>query len=253
MSSEVPGALGHVDNLDADAVCVQCSTVNPEGTLICKTCGNNLRDQRSTRMVANQMMDGDGTAQTKRQWLPVARTILLILIVLYVALNLDSIESFLVRSQLATVDHIQALWTGDESSIYTELALALEVTPSIQELSDAMNNPIATETIDGRYVIVSRERRIGLANISQRGTSIYFVAQLSSGQELRGKALAGQQYISVNWESAGYISADVYTAIAGMAQRKADGTLEVHGQRESVSDDSTDASFTATGYPLPIS
>ena len=253
MSSEVLGAVGHVDNLDADAVCVQCSTVNPEGTFICKTCGNNLRDQRSMRMVADQMMDGEGITSTKRQWLPVARTILLILIVLYVALNLSSIESYLVRSQLATVDNIQALWTGTDSAIYAELAVGLAVVPSPQELSEARNNPVANETIDGKYVIVSRDRRIGLANVSQQGTSIYFVAQLLSGQKLRGKALASQKFIRFNWESAGYLSADLYTAVAGVAQRKPDGTLEIFGRRESVSEDSTDASYTATGYPLPIS
>ena len=33
-----------VEHLDADAVCEPCGNVNPEGTLLCKTCGNNLRD-----------------------------------------------------------------------------------------------------------------------------------------------------------------------------------------------------------------
>lgn len=39
-----------VEHLDADAVCELCGNVNPEGTLLCKQCGNNLRDQRSRRM-----------------------------------------------------------------------------------------------------------------------------------------------------------------------------------------------------------
>lgn len=251
MSTEIPGAAGHIDHLDADAVCIQCSTVNPEGTLICKTCGNNLRDQRSTRMVADQMMDGGGTKQSNRQRLSIALTTLGILVILYVTLNLGAIESALVRSQLATVDHIQALWTGADNSIYTELAAALTVRPSTQAIIQARNDPVAPATVDGKYVIFSQDRSVGTANVSQRGSAIYFVAKLFTGQELRGKATTGQQYIRVRWEFAGYRSADGYTAIAGMAQRKPDGTLEIFGQEESLNEEPMEAGYSATGYPLP--
>ena len=53
----------HVEHLDADAVCEACDTVNPEGTLLCKTCGNNLRDQRARRMKAGGRKHDDHHAQ----------------------------------------------------------------------------------------------------------------------------------------------------------------------------------------------
>jgi len=47
------------EGIEADAVCAQCGSANPEGTLICKTCGNNLRDQRMLRITADQLLDAD--------------------------------------------------------------------------------------------------------------------------------------------------------------------------------------------------
>ena len=51
------------EGIEADAVCAQCGSANPEGTLICKTCGNNLRDQRLMRIAADQILDADVEAQ----------------------------------------------------------------------------------------------------------------------------------------------------------------------------------------------
>ena len=254
MSTEAQDTVGHVDNLDADAACIKCSTVNPEGTLICKSCGNNLRDQRSMRMVADQMMDGTtGVPQSKRQRLRIALTTFGILLILYVVLNLSSIEDFLVRSQLQTVDNIQALWTGSDSEIYAGMLSDLLDRPSPQQLSDAINSPVSTGSVEGSYVLVSRGRNLGLAKVLQRDSFIYFVASLTSGEELRGKAISGSQYIRVNWESAGYRSVNIYSAVAGIAQVKPDGTVEVLGQMESVSEDSLEASYTVVGYPIPVS
>ncbi|MCX5757207.1 MAG: hypothetical protein NTU83_01615, partial [Candidatus Hydrogenedentes bacterium] len=50
MMEEGPQPQVDIERIDADAVCEKCGTVNPEETLLCKTCGNNLRDQRLHRV-----------------------------------------------------------------------------------------------------------------------------------------------------------------------------------------------------------
>ena len=38
------------ERVDADAVCARCGAVNPEDSLLCKVCGNFLRDLRGRRL-----------------------------------------------------------------------------------------------------------------------------------------------------------------------------------------------------------
>ena len=58
MSDEGPGADIPIQRLEADAVCEQCGTVNPEDTLLCKKCGtviNVFLNDRNARC-CNQLM-----------------------------------------------------------------------------------------------------------------------------------------------------------------------------------------------------
>ena len=64
MSDEHHQHLPEGERLDADAVCGSCGTVNPEDTLLCKSCGNNLRDQRQTRIA----VDGPGMEPMDMRW-----------------------------------------------------------------------------------------------------------------------------------------------------------------------------------------
>ena len=73
--------------LDADAVCGACGTVNPEGTLICKQCGNNLRDQRHQRMHAADAEIGVDTAQSRRRIIDIGLGVFGILVVAWAVIN----------------------------------------------------------------------------------------------------------------------------------------------------------------------
>ena len=51
--------------IDADTVCEKCATVNPEETLLCKSCGNNLRDQRIERMARGGAIELGDVGESK--------------------------------------------------------------------------------------------------------------------------------------------------------------------------------------------
>ncbi|HOJ68818.1 MAG TPA: hypothetical protein PLH06_08470, partial [Candidatus Hydrogenedentes bacterium] len=86
--------------LDADAVCAQCGMVNPEGTLLCKNCGNNLRDQRMLRLQADEALQGRETAAEQRNtFLRNALGVLGVLVLLYLGLNASSLMNLLTSPQ----------------------------------------------------------------------------------------------------------------------------------------------------------
>jgi len=195
-----PEASGH--RLDADAFCMVCSSVNPEGTLICKTCGNNLRDQKAQRVAGTAGGEGELLLEPERTaWLPKALVLLAILVVIWTALNLQDIENWLVGAQAADLTSGQAYWEGSNSAVLDEMAQQLEtssltVAEKEQAQHDLEDNPHAIPppgSYDGHYLLVRPggiPGEYGEAVVRQVDDErVLFVARLSRGRgEVRGEA-----------------------------------------------------------------
>ena len=194
-----PGQQFDFEQIDADAVCEQCSSVNPDATLICKTCGNNLRDQRMRRIAT----DGDVVPQidgiSRFRVFTALLTTLGILIVFVTVLNISDIEAWLVSSQLSEdIGIFGEVWTGPEAELYEELVRELRDNPVTKaEENEALSNPVIDTAYNGRYVLSRPDRLrgtviLGYANLRRRGDVIYFVARLNfQGMEVRGVAELG--------------------------------------------------------------
>jgi len=243
-----------VDQLDADAVCAQCGTVNPEETLICRVCGNNLRDQRAMRMVAEQMLEKEGESLERRQFLLGALTLLGILLVLWTALNVDTLTNWLINAQRVTNAAAISYWEGADSTVFDALLADLtSVSPTDEEMEQAQEQPLASDRYDGRYVLVMDRgmrgpRVTGTASIQMRGSEAYFVARLDAGAEVRGRArLQGDNALAAGWDEAAARYAGDFFAVSGVALKKADGSYECFGQSETADD----RGFEFMAYRLP--
>lgn len=193
---------GSEHRLDADAFCMVCSSVNPEGTLICKTCGNNLRDQKARRVAGTAGGEGELLLEPERTaWLPKALVVIGILVVIWTAWNLQDIENWLVGAQAADLQGGQIYWEGSNSAIFDEMAQQLEADPLTaaekkQARDDLQENPQAVPapgSYDGHYVLVRTggiPGEFGEAIVRQVDDErILFVARLNRGRaELRGEA-----------------------------------------------------------------
>ena len=229
------------DAMDADAVCEQCGNVNPEGTVICKTCGNNLRDQRARRISATGAMPQASEPRISRiRLLTGLLPVFGILLVLLVVLNMPTIESWLVSAQAAdTVDASEDLWSGATGAIFDELLVQLNQVPSTRAaLEDAVNNPIDDTSFNGRYAVVSLQttRVIGEGIASRRGDKVYFVAKLSSQPaEIRGIALLEEleqgtvRATAMDSPVAVQLDGQTFTG-RGFATKNADGGHAIAGQ-----------------------
>jgi hypothetical protein len=87
MEDQRTGIEDNFEYIDADAVCEQCSTVNPAGTLLCKTCGNNLRDQRMRRLAADEGMEAVHASDRPIRMLTGLLVVLGLLAILWAAIN----------------------------------------------------------------------------------------------------------------------------------------------------------------------
>lgn len=228
----------HFENIDADAVCEQCGTVNPEGTLLCKVCGNNLRDQRQTRISQDQGAFS-GTGPSRIRIFTGVLTTLGILTVLLAAYSMPNIESWLVDIQSGNSgDYAAGLWSGPDSGIYDALLTELLETPSSRaRMNGALENPMDDVFYNGRYALLGPSRIrgnnfIGEANLSRRGDRIYFVVHfLRNDFELRGYAtLEGEsKRPTVRNTAAVRIRGEEYPAF-GYAEKREDGSLACYGQ-----------------------
>jgi hypothetical protein len=197
MSQEVPGADIPVQHLEADAVCEQCGTVNPEDTLLCKKCGNNLRDQRLQRVAAGAL-EAPPRVRISPQALRALLALFAILVVLWVVLNVNNIEEFLVEGFKAAEASDGAVdadyfWDSRDSERYASLLAELDSNPiTDEEIQAAMESVPRRGEFEGRYCIqrssAFRESVIGEALVKKEGDILYFVARIAPDVELRGEA-----------------------------------------------------------------
>jgi len=195
-----PGGSAGFDQIDADAVCEQCATVNEEGTLLCKVCGQNLRDQRARRLTAAQGPEMFEERVSRIRLLTGLLSILGLLLVVFTALNISNIEARLVTWLSADAGSEEGgLWSGPNSQIYDELQNALEEYPTLPtRMAEALENPLDDRSYNGRYVLMRPgrldvNRVIGEANLSRRGDQVYFVVNLRDQPiDIRGYATLEQ-------------------------------------------------------------
>lgn len=230
------------EGIEADAVCGQCGSVNPEGTLICKTCGNNLRDQRLLRMQADQMLGGEVEVTEKSPFLFRALTILGLLVLLWFGLNAGRIASLLTTAENESYSGAAALspslfWTGPQKDRYEGMLRELTHNfPDRAEADTAKLDSRATGANEGRYAVYEQigteVRFVGGAIIKIEDNIWYFAAIINDSIEIRGQALMANEMLWTKWDESGALYNNAYYALEGMAVLQADGGILVSGQSE---------------------
>jgi len=255
MQEDRAGVEDTFEHIDADAVCEQCSTVNPAGTLLCKNCGNNLRDQRMRRLAADEGMEVVHRAERPLRLLTGLLVVLGLLAILWTAINVwnGNIENWLTQ-QIAEDETSggfdpRDFWTGADAHIYNELSRELRENPITSEEAARTGPGTAPQgSLTGRYVVLAGgagSRMAGGAIARARGNTVLFVAQLGERVELRGSAeiTADGQYeaevVGVEW---GSTTLDGY----GVARRQADGGLSIVGRLSNAEDQI----YSATAYKV---
>jgi len=250
------------DRIDADAVCEACGTVNPEETLFCKSCGNNLRDQR-----VNRITDGRGIEELAAdtappaQWLSKALTVLGILLVIWSAINVanGNIEKWLTSTEHSLVSGPSParLWKGLDGDVYDALAKQIaEHTITVDEINAAGKAAPQGPEFEGLYFLknssAANGAMIGQAAVKEEGGRVFFVAKLSRGAEIRGEldvSAANPKTVSAGMK----VGKQILPAY-GMAQKLQDGVFACYGQQNAVDEETADAdtpTVSAVAYRLP--
>ena len=225
------GGAFSVDKLDADAVCAQCSTVNAEGTLLCKVCGNNLRDQRTRRLQADQAMDMEHTGQRRRAWLSGLLFILAIGLIISTLLNQELIVDWLINVQAPAEPALAELWAGDYEAYFQPMIEELDMAAVDGESAAAAleAGPVSTE-LEGLYALYDEDFFVGTAYVRLEGEDAYFVAHFTEGNEVRGIARSeSEHFIAVPGFSAILSERGELSSITGVASLQSDGVLECKG------------------------
>ncbi|HOK09537.1 MAG TPA: hypothetical protein PLT82_04645 [Candidatus Hydrogenedens sp.] len=228
--------------IDADAVCVQCGTVNPEGTLICKTCGNNLRDQKRLRMQAEeQLLVGDELPSPRNIVLGII-AILGTIVIIFAGLNADQIMMWLVSSSEFSFSS-ESPWSGNLGKQLNTMAenLKSQVVASNQ-IYEAIQKPLNIETMEGTFVIAVRDvddnyAPVGKALVrSQQDDAYLFVALLDNGAQVRGVAQKQEQRLVAYWDRASCEWGGNRGAVSGIVSKREDGHFEGYGGSELTSE-----------------
>jgi len=251
MGSSMEREMIH-DRLDADAVCGTCGNVNPEGTLMCKTCGNNLRDQRQRRMTAEVQLEDNLKGEDRRYLVSGLLTVFGLLLVLWSALNVDRITDWLVAGTSNT-QALSVYWSASESARFSPLAERLRgIELSSSDLAQLAATAGTATGFSGVYAVFDgrlsdQGRWIGVAAVEEELNQVHFVGQLHNGIELRGTAFIQGNSLSALMNT---VSADIggdYYAVQGVALRQMDGGFELYGQS-----DFSEMDYQIYAYPLPV-
>ncbi len=236
-----PGPESDFERIDADAVCEQCTTVNPPDTLICRTCGNNLRDQRRNRLVLEHVAEASDKGRPRRI-MSVLLTVFGFLLIVWTMMNINNIESWLTEGELQRIaadDYDPAVyWNPDESALYEELLQKLQANPiTMDQASAAVKEPhLPADDYTGRYLIWRQGRSVGRtlnqAYARQIGDEVHFVALVGRrGKkiEIRGKAEIEVSGV-LNATLIGFKSSDSIERGYGFADPHDQGGLACHGR-----------------------
>ncbi|GMU92814.1 MAG: hypothetical protein AMXMBFR4_18720 [Candidatus Hydrogenedentota bacterium] len=184
------------EHLNADAVCEACDHVNPPGTLLCKVCGNNLRDQRARRLAAGAASGEVSESARPRLVLAGLLSILGLLLMIWVGVNVGNIESFLVsqyEAQTRAEFSPENLWIGPDSRAYERLRTDLRGHPLSETDAVASAPGAKLESVDGRSLLKQRDDPLapilGQALAETDGEVVRVVALFSNGTEARGEGV----------------------------------------------------------------
>ncbi|MCC6697483.1 MAG: hypothetical protein IT365_17775 [Candidatus Hydrogenedentes bacterium] len=253
------------DVIDADAVCEQCSTVNPAGTLLCKTCGNNLRDQRARRLADDVGMEALAGTGKPRRVLSALLLVFGLLTITWSVINVlnGNIELWLTKglsggSDTANFNPAQ-FWEGDEARLYADLSSELEQSPvTVQEVASRPADMPVRESIDGRYALLASDGGsgpiLGGALARTQGETVYFVARLDGDEiiEIRGKAEASGErdeegVRQFDAPAAGVMIREEILDAAGYGRLQTDGSVNCYG----LVPDVTQTPYFFVAQPLP--
>lgn len=225
-----PRQQAPIERIDADAVCEECGSVNPEDTLLCKTCGNNLRDQRLRRVHTEGASD-EGVRQGARlTWLTKVLGGVGVLLIVFVAINIGRFEQAMTKT---SSNDPSVFWEGASAAPLDALARELAANPvTPQESAYALEHQAQDDAVDGRYLLVDRDQEvpIGQGIVRVENDTYYFVAVLSPrSAEVRGCGyLEGSARIASRDKSAVQVNGKRYSA-SGFAQRVPGGAFECFG------------------------
>ena len=240
MTDEQPGLGESHPYVEADAVCEQCDTVNPPGTLLCKACGNNLRDQLLSRetgespYVAAVDLDIEPAVHPRRV-LTGLLGVFGLLLILWTALNVNRIETMIAEGFTSPPSGaVATYWSAPRAADFERMLRDLASNPiRPEEVESALAAPPGGEFLDGRYVLIKESsagaKTIGEALCHKEQEAVYFVARLHEGPvEVRGRAgLKGNDVLEA--ALIGVKSGDSYDEGKGIAQRGEDGGFECYG------------------------
>jgi ribosomal protein L40E len=238
--------------IDADAVCEVCGTVNPEGTLICRTCGNNLRDQKSKRMAADvQLLEPERVGGS--QFVKGGLALLGLLVVAWVAVNVNRIADAVINAG-APDDPIVALFESPENATF-QLMLdeAAALAPTFEQVDALRAAPLVADTPDGRYALAMGDGYgsftvvgVGVVQTDPAGR-IRYVASVGNAGHARGYATRqGLNAFGSPWnEAAAQDSTGQIYAVSGVAVTQQDGSVECFGQSFD------EASYDVVAFRLP--
>ena len=245
------------ERIDADAVCEECGTVNPEGTLFCKTCGNNLRDQRTRRMTGEGAGEyKDTPAQTSRRVLVGLLTVFALLLLVWAAMpgNVQRLQERLTRTMAEDmyaegVDP-SVFWDGPISDFLDAMANDLRQKPVTSEEIRRADGASASapNAYAGRYFLRAgarpEDRVVGSALVVESDERLFFVAILND-MEIRGIGdLKSTRYPSSRF--AGLYANGRYASAHGFAQPLETGGFRCVGQP-----DNSDLSHEIMAYRIP--
>jgi len=254
MTNEDPLLNAAMERIDADAVCAACGNVNPDGALICKVCGNNLRDQRMRRVRGEDGAEVVIAEPGRASWVGKGVVAFGLLLLLWTGLNLGRVAEMLAGGPGGGFGDAEALWSGSDGRAYDALLEELEANPISDEESDlAQEQPVFDGTYDGRYVLVAESpafgytSSVGQAITRQEGTKLRFVALLTQRDiEVRGEAEFETEARIAARDMAATKIRDRYYRVSGFARANPDGGFECFGLS-----DHDEESYSVWAYRVP--
>jgi len=225
-----------VEHHDYDAVCEACDEVNPPGTLLCKTCGNNLRDQQARRFATQGTpeLQDDSLLKQPRRFVAAVLVVVGILLVFGVALNSENIGTWLIETQMTettggTAASAELFWTGESASVFDDMMRALERAPITSEEVAEAEFAQTGELLTGRYFLKDGDYDgaaiVGQAYVYLDAEEIYFVATIQSEYEIRGRSSYELQALEV-----GVRFQDQYVGALGQGQILDSGSIACYGE-----------------------